>query len=239
MDPSIYLNSTTLLDIHSKNIVSLIRARQWMYLNEGERILAIYTFVRDEILFGYNEADTLPASRVLQDRYGQCNTKTSLQMALLRACGIPCRFHGFTIDKALQKGAIDGLFYWLTPRNIIHSWTEVWYQHQWIHLEGCILDQAYLSSVQDQFPDQRGSFCGFGIATPELHSPQVNWNGQHTYIQKDGINQDFGVFSDPDHFYAQHGSNLKGLRRLLFVHWIRHQLNHRVQLIRARRWDLI
>ena len=30
-------------------------------------------------------------------------------MALLRACDIPCRVHGFTIDKKLQKGAMTGL----------------------------------------------------------------------------------------------------------------------------------
>jgi hypothetical protein len=45
-------------------------------------------------------------------------------MALLRAVGVPCRFHGFTIDKALQKGAITGVAYQLAPRNIIHSWAD-------------------------------------------------------------------------------------------------------------------
>lgn len=78
--------------------------------------------MRDEIAFGYNTQDDLPASRVLADGIGQCNTKGTLLMALLRAMDVPCRFHGFTIDKALQKGAITGLAYWLAPRNIIHSW---------------------------------------------------------------------------------------------------------------------
>ena len=32
-------------------------------------------------------------------------------MALLRACEIPCRVHGFTIDKQLQKGAISDFVY--------------------------------------------------------------------------------------------------------------------------------
>jgi len=71
--------------------------------------------VRDEIAVGYNESDDLIASRVLADGIGQCNTTGTLLMALLRAVGIPCRFHGFTIDKALQKGAITGFAYWLAP----------------------------------------------------------------------------------------------------------------------------
>jgi len=61
--------------------------------------------VRDDIRFGYNASDDLPASRVLADRIGQRNTKSTLLMALLRAVDVLCRFHGFTIDKALQKGA--------------------------------------------------------------------------------------------------------------------------------------
>jgi len=70
----------------------------------------------------------------------------SLLMALLRACDIPCRLHGFTIDKALQKGAITGLAYALAPRNIVHSWVEVELDGQWLELEGFILDADYTPS---------------------------------------------------------------------------------------------
>ena len=88
----------------------------------------IYGFVKDEIRFGYNIDDAIPASQVLSDGYGQCNTKGVLFMALLRKADIPCRFHGFTIDKKLQKGAIRGLWYVLSPRSIVHSWVEVFYK---------------------------------------------------------------------------------------------------------------
>lgn len=50
---------------------------------------AKYNFVRDEILFGYNADDTILASRVLAEGYGQCNTKGTLFMALLRGADIP------------------------------------------------------------------------------------------------------------------------------------------------------
>lgn len=56
--------------------------------------------MRDEIAFGYNESVDLPASRVLAAGFGQCNTKGTLLMALLRALDVPCRFHGFTLAKA-------------------------------------------------------------------------------------------------------------------------------------------
>ena len=104
-----YLKETKMLDYSNANIQQLIRERGWKNINEFERLKSIYDFVRDEILFGYNIDDNVPASKVLADGYGQCNTKGTLFMAILRACNIPCRVHGFTIDKKLQKGAMTGI----------------------------------------------------------------------------------------------------------------------------------
>ncbi len=74
-------------------------------MGEFERIKAIYNYVRDDVLFGYNIDDGISASKVLADGYGQCNTKGTLFMALLRACNIPCRVHGFIrLIKDCRKG---------------------------------------------------------------------------------------------------------------------------------------
>lgn len=177
--PSSLLRSTPLLDTEHPDIERLVADRGWRALPERERIGAVYDFVRNEIAFGYNEADDLPASRVLADGHGQCNTKGTLLMALLRSVGVPCRFHGFTIDKALQKGAITGAAYVLAPRRIIHSWVEVWFEGRWVCLEGFILDAQYLRSLQRRFPGAR-RFCGFGAATRDLSAPDVEWRGQRS-----------------------------------------------------------
>ena len=110
-----YLRETKMLDYSSKNIQRLIQERNWNDIEVFERLKSIYNFVRDEILFGYNIDDNISASKVLADGYGQCNTKGTLFMALLRACNIPCRVHGFTIDKKLQKGAMTGIVYKNAP----------------------------------------------------------------------------------------------------------------------------
>jgi hypothetical protein len=227
------LQQTTLLDYAHPSMQGLMRARAWSALRVRERIGAIYDFVRNEVAFGYNLADDLPASQVLADGIGQCNTKGTLFMALLRAAGIPCRFHGFTIDKALQKGAITGAAYVLAPRSIIHSWVEVWFEGRWVELEGFILDKDYLAKLQERFADREGAFCGFGAATPDLQNPGVEWTGADTYIQKDGINRDFGVFDDPDSFYAKHGANLSGVKKWLFQGVVRHWMNRNVAKIRG------
>ncbi|MGP6087343.1 transglutaminase-like domain-containing protein [Antarctobacter jejuensis] len=226
-----YLSETPLLDYRAVRIQELVTNRGWAGLAEGERIGAAYEYVRNEVLFGYNSEDALPASKVLADGYGQCNTKGTLLMALLRALEIPCRFHGFTIDKGLQRGVVPELVYPLAPRNIIHSWVEVRYGDKWLDLEGFILDQGVLSALQAKFPD-RASLCAYGAGTDCLQQPNVAWAGQSTYIQKTGINRDLGVFDSPDAFYANN-RQLTGLRGLAYRCVIRHWMNRRVAQIRA------
>lgn len=91
-----YLQETKMLDFSNPDIQKLIERKRWKEQNEVVRMKAIYNFMRDDVLFGYNADDNISASKVLEDGYGQCNTKGTLFMALLRACEIPCRVHGFT-----------------------------------------------------------------------------------------------------------------------------------------------
>lgn len=229
-----YLEETTLLDWSHPSLAGLIETRNWKDLDPHRAIGAAYDFVQNEIPFGYNVSDELPASAVLADGYGQCNTKGTLLMALLRGLGIPCRFHGFTIDKRLQRGAVAGLAYWLAPRDIIHSWVEVFHDGRWLNLEGFILDRGYLEGVRCTFPNASGAFCGYAVGTTDIQNPPVAWNGTDTYIQSTGINRDYGVFDSPDELYARHGSNLTGFRRVLYRNIVRHAMNAKVARIRRR-----
>lgn len=230
----LYLEETSLLDYSHQSIRNLIRRKAWMSLTEYERIGAVYTFVKDAIRFGYNRSDDLRASDVLQDGYGQCNTKGTLLMALLRAVGIECRFHGFTIDNVLQKGAIPNYLFPFAPRYIIHSWVEVFHEGRWLNLEGFIVDEEYLLAIQRKFPSHSGPFTGYAIATTCLSCPHVEWRGESTYIQNEGIHSDYGVFPSPDAFYEQQGTNLNGLKRLLFRWVFRHLMNWNVDCIRTK-----
>ncbi len=229
-----YLQKTAILNFGHPSIEELVKSRNWEELDEFEKIGAAYSYVKDEILFGYNAEDNISADLVLKDGYGQCNTKGSLLMALLRRLGIPCRFHGFTIDNQLQKGAIPILIFGLAPKYIIHSWVEIFYDNHWIDLEGFILDREYLDSIQQRFDTIEGSFCGYGIATECLSNPGVEWNGESTYIQKEGIHDDFGIYNDPDSFYREHGTNLSGLKKVAVKYFLRHLMNLNLGLLRKK-----
>ncbi len=229
-----YTQKTPILDFDSPKIQNLIESRDWMNLNDYEKIGAAYKYVRDEVLFGYNKSDDISASQVLSDGFGQCNTKGNLLMALLRGLGIACRFHGFTIDQKLQKGAIPNYIFWLAPKYIIHSWVEVFHKGQWINLEGFILDKTYLNAIKAKFPDEQGAFCGYGVATKCLADPEIEWIGKDTYIQKEGIHDDYGVHDSPDDFYSEIGTNLAGLKKWLYERLIRHLINKNVSQIRRQ-----
>jgi hypothetical protein len=66
--------------------------------------------------------------------------------------------------------------------------------------------------------------------------PPVEWKGTDTFIQNLGINHDFGIYNNPDSFYAQHGSNLSGFKSMLYSHVVRHWMNHKVKKIRQDIW---
>ena len=232
MDTKRYLISTAMLNYDEPSIRALIEQKGWRSLPEFDRIRQIYNYVRDGILFGYNIDDNIPASRVLKDGYGQCNTKGTLFMALLRACGIPCRVHGFTIDKILQKGAMTGFVYRNAPKNIFHSWVEVYFEGRWYELEAFILDKQYLEKLQAINSKCTGAFCGYGVAAADFQHPVIDFNRNNTYIQSEGINQDFGVYDSPDELLKEHRQELSPIKKLAFRHYGRHMMNRNVKKIR-------
>lgn len=157
--------------------------------------------------------------------------KATLLMALLRGVDIPNKIHGFTIDKPLQKGAIKGIWYKLSPDTILHSWVEVLVNEEWYYLEGVIIDKLYLKKLQEKNRNCT-TFCGYGVYTDNFTNPEIDWNLNHTYIQHKGINQDFGIFNTPDEFYSKHRQKLGFIKEFIFKNVVRHTMNKNVERIR-------
>lgn len=232
MNKADLLTPTILLNFKHRDIETLIEERSWKSLSTYDTIGAVYDFVRNEIKFGYNRTDGLSAVEVLNDGYGQCNTKGTLLMALLRALSVPCRIRGLTIHKYLQRGVMPEFIFSIVPDNILHSWVEIFYDDQWITLEGFILDEAYLSPLQDVFEPSGNKYCGYGIGTRNIKNPMVKWAGRDTYIQSTGINQDFGIYASPDELFSERRQDFSWWKSLLYERIIRHWMNYRVGKIR-------
>lgn len=197
-----YLEVTEMLNFRSQEIQKLVVKKHWSNLTEYNKIKSIYEFVQNDILFGYNSSDTLNAVQVLHDGFGQCNTKATLLMALLRSVNVLCRLHAFNVSKDFQNGAIPKVISWFTPAQILHTWVEVWFKNEWIILEGVIIDKKYIGAVRKKFSSHIGLFKGYAIAVKDLQKVKVDWTGKHTYIQKEAIVYDYGIFNSPDVFFS-------------------------------------
>ena len=153
-------------------------------------------------------------------------------MALLRGVNIPCRVHGFMIDKKLQKGAMTGIIYRSAPKNIFHSWVEVCLDGIWYELEAFILDKGYLSQLQNINSTCSGTFCGYGVAVKNFHNPIIDFERNNTYIQSEGITQDFGIFDCPDDLLKNHHQEMSPFKAFLYRNFGRHLMNLNISKIR-------
>lgn len=124
---------------------------------------------------------------------------------------------------------MTGVIYRLAPQSIVHSWVEVLYKDQWYNMEGFILDNQYLKKLQEKFSDCQTSFCGYGAATDNFQNPQVEWNVNDTYIQKEGINHDFGVFNSPDEFFEKYQQQLTPLKKWIYQNIARKLMNRNIE----------
>lgn len=148
----------------------------------------------------------------------------------IASCGdITCRVHGFTIDKKLQKGAMTGFVYKNAPKNIFHSWVEVFLDGVWYELDAFILDKEHLSQLQRLISTCSGAFCGYGVAVKDFRNPVIDFERNNTYIQSDGINQDFGLYDCPDALLKEHHQEMSVLKAFLYKNLWRHLINNNIK----------
>lgn len=229
-----YLKETKMLNFKADEISDLISVRGWRELDEFHKIKVTYEFVQNEVLFGYNKNDTLTATEVLADRIGQCNTKATLLMALLRGIEIPCRLRGLEVSKDFQKGATSGIIAVLAPKRIVHTWVEVYYNGNWIALEGVITDKKYLNSLKAKYGGESGKFMRYAVATENLSELSVDWVGKDTFVQREAVVHDYGVFVSPDAFFAKNKQALCKVKEFLYAYIGRKVMTRNVAKIRNR-----
>lgn len=211
-----YLQQTSMLNYNTQEIIDLIKTHKWNELEEYDKIGAICDFVQNEIPLGYNKRDNLTATLVLKDGYGQCNTKATLLMALLRAVGIPCRLHGTKVTKVFQRSLMPKIMAKLAPPYIVHTWAEVYYNGDWLSLEGVITDKAYISGLQKLFPDYKGKFFDYAVAVKDFGNLQIDWKGENTIVQQQAVVEDLGIFDTPEEFFAEYKQEYRGIKKFLY-----------------------
>ncbi len=139
--------------------------------NERERAIAIFSFVRDQITFGFARGfwDNT-ASDVLRQGIGFCNTQSTLFVALLRAAGIPARQVFVEINSAILYGIVD-----TGTAMVDHSYVEVLLGNRWIATDAYILDPPLFRAAKPRLLKE-DRLLGYGA-----HQTGVNdWDGKNS-----------------------------------------------------------
>ena len=120
------------------------------------------------------------------------------------------------------------------PKQVVHTWAEVFYGGQWLALEGVITDKTYFKAVKQTHLGAKSHFSGYGIATDDFNVHAIEWSGKSTYVQHAAVVLDYGTFTSPDEFWSHHLQTWGKLKNILFVHFGRKVMNRRVAKMRCR-----
>ena len=196
-----YLESTTLVDFNAPIVQQKALELTQNCVLETEKVKRIYHYVRDEIpyTFTYN---LQKASDVLKDKVGQCNTKTTLTIALLRAVNIPARYHCGSVSKELFKNIIPKWAYPLTPRLIPgHCWAEVFINDSCTAIENVVDIKLYEGIQTEMLQNNEEQSIGCGLSKDQF---QKEWDGKTDVLMQDGaLVEEAGTFENADAYLAQ------------------------------------
>jgi transglutaminase-like putative cysteine protease len=220
------------IDAQHPNIQHLANNIKRHHQTTAEQVKAIFYYVRDEILFGFHpEVDALSASEVVAQGRGQCNNKSIVFMALCEALDIPAKLYFSDIDRAIHRGFIPAWAYPLFPKNISHSWVEVYIDGRWYRIDGYINDLRLFYAGRDALLEQ-GWTTGFSVANP--HEANVDFSlEQENYVQMEAVTKTHGEFKNPADYFSStlYQNRPRGFKRLIAGYVLR-VMERRVRSLR-------
>jgi transglutaminase-like putative cysteine protease len=131
--------------------------------------LRISNFVRDAIPFDATLDIWQKASETLGRRVSDYCCKVNLQVALLRAAGIPARCHLVRVRKEVLKAFIPRFIYSRLPSPVGHFWCECHLDERWIACETLFDEPLYLGMLRAK------------LVTRE-QIPTIDWDGESDLI---------------------------------------------------------
>lgn len=183
--------------------------------------LEIHAWIRDRFLFGFTPVDE-KASETLGGTLGWCVTKTNLQIAMLRALGIPARFHQVVLSKAALKDLISGPMYMVIKDPIwFHPWCECYLEGKWITCDLWIDRHTHQAALQA------------GVYDPS-YFPGVEWNGKDDLnIVEHWLQEDRGTMASYDQVVEEVVAAFNSFPKVM-VNWLMNGSNRHTAKFRKR-----
>lgn len=197
--PQEWLRPTRLLDLDDPKLrIQAMRITQLATTNV-QKAVAVHDFVKSLPFGCVSGFDHITAAAVLKAGRGDCHTKGTLFVAMLRSVGVPARLRFVSLPSAFLKGIIDA-----PQSTITHAVGEVYADGDWVQTDTYVTD-TLLETRAAQLLVQHGSLLGYGVHVRGQHF----WDGRHAahaqYHESDPASMplhDWGVAHDPEHFYS-------------------------------------
>lgn len=226
-----WLVNTPSLDIENPKIRLL--ALRLTQLKQGDRAkaLACFAYVRELPFACLPDGNSVSAAVVLKHGKGDCHTKSTLLVALLRAAGIPSRLRFLTLRADFLRGVID-----LDQMPVEHCCVEVLIDWQWVAVDSHVVDPLLARAALVRLADE-GRTLGYGMH----RDGHTDWDGATQafgpFIADDPDSlpiHDWGPFDDPLQFYSSTPSLQHGLALRRRLNWMvaSRLINRRVNALR-------
>lgn len=231
-DSRSWLGNTPLLQFDHPKIRLL--AQRLTQLKHGQRQKAQACFAHVRALpFGCIADSTgTSALAVLRHGKGDCHSKSTLLVALLRAARIPARIRFVTLKPDFLFGIID-----TGGQPVEHACVEVLLDGAWLAVDSHVVDVRLAVAVKARLA-MEGRTLGYGMHVDGATS----WDGrsdafgQFSAAQPDSLPlHDWGTFDDPYQFYSSVSDVQDRLSWSTRVKWLvaAGVVNRRVNQLRA------
>jgi transglutaminase-like putative cysteine protease len=145
--------------------------------------IRIFDWVRDKVKYGFDFWD-VKASETMRKMSGMCANKANLQIAMLRAIGIPAGYGVLRIRKEAIRTIANDKIYDKSSDAIIHVYCCVLLNGRWISADATV-DRELYEAAYLRVPDWE----------------YLSWDGQnHFRISSSYIVEDLGLRSNIDEY---------------------------------------
>jgi Transglutaminase-like superfamily len=231
--PGSWTGSTRLLDLDDPKLrIQALRITQ-LASSHAQKAVLLHDFIKSMPFGCVAGFDHVPAGAVLRAGRGDCHTKGTLFVAMLRSAGVPARLRFVTLSSAFLKGIID-----VPQGSITHAIAEVYLDGRWLQTDTYVTDAPF-EACAISLLKQQGARLGYGV---HVRGKQF-WNGRQAahgqYADSDPSSlpmRDWGVAHDPEHFYSSKNNLELQLGWLTRVKWLLAAavVNRRVQQLRLQ-----
>ena len=216
-EPIDCMGSTRLLDLDDSRLRLRAKSLTQLAVTDVQKAMRVHDFVKS-LPFGCVAGfDHVSAAAVLKLGRGDCHTKGTLFVALLRSAGVPARLRFVSLPAAFLWGIFD-----LGNSVITHAVAEVHLQGRWVQTDTYVTD-SLLEAHAAMWLTQQERILGYGI---HLQASRY-WDGLRDahgqYHVADAASlpvYDWGVSHDPEHFYANKAHPELQMSWLTRVKWM-------------------